>query len=182
MGLTGLKQINASDIGTVDTAAQEIVGSLAAGTALILVGTNTAVYQTDTSNASTVKYSGNIYIYLAGCANTIVGSVVTYTHAGATVLADTSTAVGLPLAVATGLTSSTSKWGWYLVLGTGCLATNNDVSANTRMQTTATGGMVDDTTTANKYVNGLIARGATTASGAAVTIGQVTFPIANLAV
>ena len=59
--------------------------------------------------------SGNEYIYLAGVASTIVGSVVTYDEAGVTTLIAVN-AKG-PVAVATAITVA-STWGWYCIYGT----------------------------------------------------------------
>lgn len=181
MGLTNFPNIAASDIANVDTVQNADFGTLAYGNAIILVGTNVASYQTDTSTGGTT-YDGNMYIYLKGVANTVAGSFVVFDEVGVTALATTSTAAGAQVAVATAVTDSATEYGWYLIHGTGVVATNGDVSDNARMQTTAgSNGNVDDTTTANKYLNNAFFRGATTSGAAAFTIGQVSWSSSNVA-
>lgn len=177
-------QIAGSDIAQVDTSAKQALGTIGYGQCFIDTATaNAPAYVSGPVSGDTVtEYDGNLYIYLQGCASTIAGSVVTYNLNGATTLVTTSTTPGLPIAVATAAIAATTSYGWYVISGAAVVATNADVAANTRLQTTATGGKLDDTTTANVYTNSIIARAATTAGAAALTVGQVSgFPLANLA-
>lgn len=85
-------------------------------------------------------YGGGEFIWLAGVASTILGSVVVYDTVGATTLTTASTKGSV--AVAMGATVA-DTFGWYQIQGTavvdaGTVADNGDVYS------TATPGEVDD--------------------------------------
>ncbi len=101
------------------------------------------------------------YIYLAGCASTIVGSVVTFDEAGATTLL-AANAKG-PVAVAMALTVA-STYGWYGIQGT----FPTDVVANSADNSTigreTTDGKVGDGRAAGDEIANCFQRAATTAA------------------
>jgi len=140
--------------GDVDTSARNLVGMRAFG------------YDT----------TGNIaeYIYLAGCASTIVGSVVTYDEAGATTLL-AANAVG-PVAVATGLTVA-STYGWYGISGTFLTDVVANCADNAKLGRETTDGKVGDGFAAGDAITGAVSRAATTT--AAVGLCQFLYPSVN---
>ena len=106
--------------------------------------------------------SGNQYVYLQGVASTVVGSVVTYDEAGLTTLS-VPNASG-PIAVAMGITVA-SKYGWYLINGSGSAYASTDVADNANVYLTATPGQVEDTLVAGDRVKGALFRAARTGAG-----------------
>jgi hypothetical protein len=118
------------------------------------------------------------FIYLKGVASTIVGSVVTYDHAGATTLivADASG----PVAVSMGVNVA-STFGWYCITGTVLV----DVVANSAAAAAAganpgretTNGKVGDGRAAGDEINNFFQRVATTA--AALAYCQISRPFVN---
>ncbi len=118
------------------------------------------------------------YIYLAGCASTIVGSVVTFLNDGTTALivADMSG----PVAVATGITVA-STWGWYCIQG----KVDVDVVANSAAFATSaknpgretTDGKVGDGRAAGDEIANFIQLTATTT--AAVVPCQIDHPFVD---
>lgn len=169
-------QIAASDIGTIDTVQKHTTGTLAYGSCYITAGSKTTggqAYLTAPTSTS-VRYDGNIYIYLLGVASTAVGDVVTYDEDGVTARG-TNALVG-QCALATAATVA-STWGWYLISGTGIgnLATN--CADNVALQTTATAGELDDTTVAGDDVWSAVSRVAVTT--ATTGLVQVNFPFMN---
>ncbi len=144
--------------GDIHTTARNVVGTRAKGI--------------DTSGSSAE------YIYLAGVASTIAGSVVTFDNAGATLLlvADASG----PVAVATAATVA-SNWGWYMIQGNILV----DVVANSAAAATTaknpgretTDGKVGDGRAAGDEINNFFQRTATTA--AALVLCQIDHPFVN---
>lgn len=142
----------------VDTAAKNLVGTVVEG----------------------VDDFGNYaeYIYLKGVASTIVGSVVTYDHAGATTLivADASG----PVAVSMGINVA-ATFGWYAIVGTILV----DVVANSLAAAAGvanpgretTNGKVGDGRAAGDEINNFFQRVATTA--AALAYCQINRPFVN---
>ncbi len=118
--------------------------------------------------------TGNIaeYIYLKGVTSTIVGSVVTYDQAGATLLI-AANAVGL-VAVATGITVG-STWGWYGICGvflTDVVA--NSAAAGALGRETTDGKVGDGFAAGDQIFGALMGNVATTA--AAVVLCQYMYP------
>jgi hypothetical protein len=119
-----------------------------------------------------------------------VGNVVTFDQNGnVTALATTSTAAGSQVAIATAAIPSgvAAGYAWYLLEGTGIvsvLGISGGITA-IRLQTSATAGVMANTTTASKYINlGWCDTTATSATGTSVSypvLGHVSFPIANMA-
>lgn len=145
---TGALLASVGNLTDVDTAARNAVGTVVAGT-------------DDFGNFAE-------YIYLKGVASTIVGSVVTYDHAGATTLivADASG----PVAVAMAITVA-STFGWYAITGTVLV---DVVASSAAAATTAknpgretTDGKVGDGRAAGDEINNFFQRVATTAAALA---------------
>lgn len=132
---------------------------------------HTTAKNTVGTRAKGVTNPGNEYVYLKGCASTIVGSVVTFDEAGDTTLI-AANAKG-PVAVACGITVA-STWGWYCIYGTVLV----DVVANTADNATVgretTDGKVGDARVAGDQIANFFTRAATTA--AAVISCQIGYP------
>lgn len=145
-------------LGDVDTAARTALGTVVNG----------------------VDDFGNTaeFVYLKGVASTIVGSVVTYDHAGLTTLlvADASG----PVAVAMGITVA-STWGWYCIKGTVlCDVVASSAAAATTAKNPGretTDGKIGDGRAAGDEICGLFQRVATTA--AALAYCQMDRPYVN---
>lgn len=114
------------------------------------------------------------YVYLAGCASTIVGSVVTYDETGATALI-AANAIG-PVAVATGITVA-STWGWYGVVGTFPTDVVANCADNKYIGRETTDGKVGDGFATGDMIQGAVSRAATTT--AAVVNCQFFNPFVN---
>jgi len=114
------------------------------------------------------------YIYLAGVASTIIGSVVTYDEAGATLLL-AANAVG-PIAVALGLTVA-STFGWYAIAGTFPTDVVANCADNAKLGRETTDGKVGDGFASGDAITGAVSRAATTA--AAVVNCQFLYPSVN---
>lgn len=116
------------------------------------------------------------YIYLQGCASTIVGSVVTFDEAGVTTLI-AANAKG-PVAVAMGITDATTEYGWYAIQGTHPVDTVNDSADNSTVGRETTDGKVGDGRAAGDEIANWFQR-ASTAGGAAVVNHQFDHPFVN---
>jgi hypothetical protein len=118
------------------------------------------------------------FIYLKGVAVTVIGSVVTYDHAGATTLivADASG----PVAVAMAATVA-NTFGWYCIVGTvpvNVVANSAAAAAggkNPGRETTD--GLVGDARAAGDEINNFFQRVATTT--AALALCQINHPFVN---
>ena len=118
---------------------------------------------------------GNEYIYLAGCASTIVGSVVTYDEDGATTLI-VANAVG-PVAVAMAITDSTSEYGWYCIFGQCEADIVANCADNAKLGRETTNGKVGDGFASGDAITGMVSRDAVTT--AAVATVQLCYPSVN---
>lgn len=153
--ITGPASAAAGAIGTVYTTAPMALGT-------VVTGTDTL---------------GNFaeFIMLAGCASTIVGSVVTYDEAGATTLL-AANAVG-PVAVALAITDATTEYGWYGITGTFPTDVVANCADNAKLGRETTDGKVGDGFAAGDAITGAVSRAATTA--AAVVNCQFMRPSVN---
>lgn len=98
-------------------------------------------------------YGGGEFIYLAGAANTVVGSVVTYnTDDGTTTLA-VANAVG-PIALAMSANVA-SQYGWYQIQGKGVAKVLSGFADNADCYLTSTDGSIDDTDVAGDYITNM---------------------------
>lgn len=114
------------------------------------------------------------YIYLAGVASTIQGSVVTFDEAGATTLV-AANAKG-PVAVATGITVA-STWGWYGIQGTFLTDVVANCADNATLGRETTDGKVGDGRAAGDQIANAFSRAAT--SSAAVILCQFDHPFVD---
>jgi hypothetical protein len=104
------------------------------------------------------------FVFLAGVANTAVGSVVTYDEAGVTALADTDTAATClgPVAIALSANILSTTYAWYAITGTFPVSLVANVADNALLYFCSTGGSLDDAATTDRQVTGIITRAATT--------------------
>ena len=86
--------------------------------------------------------AGNEYIYLTGLTATAVGSWVAYDELHITSLLIT-TSIG-PCAVAKAAVDASTKFGWYLIKGSGLGLALTAFADNATVNGTATAGSVDD--------------------------------------
>lgn len=136
-----------------------------------VVGAVTDIHDEARNPLGSVAYdeAGNRYKYLAGVANTVAGSWVTYDEDYATLLAVADAQGGVAIAQAAVVAN---KFGWYAIEGTHdalCLASFVD---NGKVYLTATPGSVDDTDVAGDAVIGAIGR-----SARDTTTGMATFQL-----
>ncbi len=119
---------------------------------------------------------GNEYIYLKGCASTIVGSWVTYDEDGATTLL-AANAVG-SVAVATAINTSTSYYSWYQIFGEveACLITGTADNGLLGFETTA--GYAGDGCAAGDAITGAVARESSSSTTGVYTC-QICYPSVN---
>lgn len=107
-------------------------------------------------------YGEATFVYLKGAASTAAGDLVSYeTDAGTTVrsVAAGATSNG-PQAVAMSACDATTKFGWYMVAGSGPVNAAT-VSDNTVLYLTATAGQVDDVAASGELIDGIRAKAAT---------------------
>lgn len=121
-------------------------------------------------------YGEGEFIYLKGVASTVVGDAVVYdNYAGSTTRAVAASRgpVGISMSA-----NVASQYGWYQINGTavGKAAT---VAANAVIQTTATAGTIDDTTTAGQYIEGAVTRTADGTPSAGFALLQLSRPSAD---
>lgn len=102
-------------------------------------------------------YGSGEFIYLLGCASTIVGSVVTYsgnssgTPTYQTALAPATANLAQPLAVAMSANVA-SQYGWYQISGNAVVATNGTLAAGPAPVYLAGSGQLTSTGAAGKQV------------------------------
>lgn len=116
---------------------------------------------------------GNEYIYLTGVASTVVGSWVTYDELGITTLL-VANAIG-PVAVASAILDSTSKFGWYCIWSMAVeasLAAN--CAANVSIGYETASGAAGDGKAAGDAIYGAVSRDSTTT--AAIATCQINYP------
>lgn len=152
---------------------------------MALLSNRTGIFSGDTTAIDTsakhkmltraFDVSGNEYIYLAGCASTIVGSWVTYDELGATTLL-AADAVG-PVAVAMAITDSTSEYGWYCIFGQCEADLVANVADNANLCRETTNGKAGDVGTAGDVITGAVCRD--TVTTAAVATVQLCYPSVN---
>ncbi len=122
-------------------------------TSITSVVTTTAINSTSIPIGTVVRGSdpslgGGEFIYLAGVASTIVGSVVAYNLSGqtSTLQPASSTYSGTPVAVAMAANTSTSGLAWYQIGGAATVSkTTIKVSPNVAVYLSATSGKITST-------------------------------------
>lgn len=117
--------------------------------------------------------TGNEYIYLTGVGSTVANDVVTYDEAFASTRI-AANAVG-PVAVAQAAVDATTKYGWYLIWGTGS-ANTDTVAADKACFIDGTAGRVDDAVVTGDLIVGMFTRSADTSNVATV---ELRYPVAT---
>jgi len=145
----------------------------------IVVGDTDDIHDTEVVKVLTraKDANGNEYIFLKGVASTVAGSWVAYDEQAVTALLDTDVAATLvsPIAVAQAAIVA-NKYGWYMIFGS-CSAGAATVVDNTKVFSTATAGVCDDTGTAGNQIIGAYWRSADSSSLATV---QLTYPVSGV--
>lgn len=124
--------------------------------------------------------NGNEYIYLKGVASTAVGDAVVYDEGGVTARLSTSTAVAQPVAVAMAANTAATTFSWYQIYGLATV-TAGTVAADAYLQSSASAGSVDDTTTAGKTIVGATSASATSSGTITAWLNYPFYPNAALA-
>jgi len=141
----------------------------------------TDVSSTDKEGVGTIRREGNDeYIYLKGVGSTVAGSVVTISTDGTYTTALITTALAaVPRKLAVAMAAIVaSKWGWYQVKGysTGIYGAAS-CAANTQLYSdTGTTGGVDDTSTSEHAIHGMVLGAAVPASSPATAVGMLDYP------
>lgn len=100
-------------------------------------------------------YGFGEFIYAKGVASTVVGDVCTIdTYGNASIRAVTGGTSFGPAGVVMSANVA-SQYGWYQIWGIGVVKAAT-VAAGAMAQITATAGTVDDTTTATRYIEGML--------------------------
>lgn len=122
--------------------------------------------------ASDPTYGEGEFIYLYGCASTVVGSVVTYnTLTGATTLIANTANLAAPVAVAMAANTGTTTAGWYQISGAAVIKkTAVKVSPSVKLYISATAGRLMSTAASGKCILNLISVNAATVASATSTI------------
>lgn len=116
----------------------------------------TAVYEVGkrckARDVGATAYGFGEFIYLKGVASTVRGSLVVIGDDYSTSLSATRSKGALAVALA--ITDSTSKWGWYQILGTGVI-TCGTVAANLPAYLVGSTGTIDDAVLAGDVIAGM---------------------------
>lgn len=144
--------------------------------------TNTIQYHVLGSriNAYDPVYGEGEFIYLEGCASTVVGSLVTWdggatVPAYQTVLAAATANAGQQLAVAMSINLA-ANFGWYQISGTAIVATNGTLAGANVKVYLAGSGQVTGTATTGLGINGARALTATGTPAAGLAVIQIQDP------
>ena len=141
----------------------------------------TDVSSSDKEGVGTVRREGNCeYLYCKGVASTITGSVVRVSNDGNYTTALLTTTLGqYPCKLAVAMAAIIAdKYGWYQVKGY-CAAIYAAASCAKERQIytdTGTTGGVDDTSTSEHAIHGMLLNTAVGAGGAATTDGYLDYP------
>jgi hypothetical protein len=115
-------------------------------------------------------FNNNEYVYLKGVTSTAQYSVVTYDDVGATALI-TANAVG-DVAIAQGAVDATTKYGWYLIYGSGT-AKCDTIASGKACFIDGTDGRVDDAVVTGDLIVGMYSRSADSSNTCTV---QLSYP------
>lgn len=131
----------------------------------------------DIIRATDPVYGSGEFIYLAGVASTVVGSLVTYdAYLGTTTLAPATGGSG-PVAVAMSANNLTTTFGWYQIQGTAVVkAPNAMVVGADVFMLAATPGSVDDAAVAGEQVLGAKVTTTTGTPSAGLALIQINRP------
>lgn len=114
-------------------------------------------------------YGSGEFIYLAGVASTLLGSVVVYNADDFSTTLAAANAIG-PVAVAMAVTVADTS-GWYQIGGKGVAKVLAGFADNANCYLTATAGSVDDAVVAGDYVFGM--KGASAVGTPAAGLAEV---------
>ena len=135
------------------------------------------VATSDKENVGTLRREGpNEYVWCKGVASTVRGSAVQYDEDYTTALLTTTTGV-IPNPIAFALAATVaSRWGWYQVRGDDTpMSLAASCPKDVKLYTTATGGVLDNTSAASTVaITGVVAD--TTVTGAAISNGLTLYP------
>jgi len=98
-------------------------------------------------------YGSGEFIYLAGVASTLLGSVVVYNGDNFSTTLAVANAIG-PVAIAMGATVASTK-GWYQISGKGVAKVLAGFVDNANCYLTATAGSIDDAIVAGDYISNM---------------------------
>lgn len=98
-------------------------------------------------------YGSGEFIFLAGVASTVVGSVVVYNPDDYSTALASANAVG-PIATAMSANVA-NQYGWYQISGKGVAKVLTGFADNADCYLTATAGSIDDTDVAGDYIRGM---------------------------
>jgi hypothetical protein len=125
---------------------------------------------------------GGEFIYLAGVASTVVGSLVVYNPvAGTTTLAPNTAGLDEPVAVAMGACTA-HCYGWYQIAGVAAISrvTGGKTSPTVKIYLSSTAGSITSTAATGKSIfNAITANTATVASAATTINVLIQRPFAN---
>lgn len=128
-------------------------------------------------NAVHATYGAGKFVYAKGVASTVAGDFCTINYqTGATVRADTTAATSFGPGGVAMSANVASQYGWYQVFGISVANCATTVAAAKYLQTTATVGVVDDTTTAGKTIVGMTSMGASGTPAANQLVAFLNFP------
>jgi len=99
------------------------------------------------------SYGSGEFIYLAGAANTLRGSVVVYNADDFSTTLAAADAIG-PIATAMAATVADTT-GWYQIQGKGVAKVLTGFADNANCYLTGTAGSIDDTDVAGDYIKGM---------------------------
>lgn len=142
----------------------------AVSTPAVPIGTIVTATDSTTSTTTGAQGSGE-FIYLAGVASTVAGSLVTYNPAtGVTVLAPTTANKTTPFAVAMSANILATTYGWYQISGVAAIA-KTTIKVNPAVAIYVTGsGQITSTAASGKQVTNAVSANATTIASATGTV------------
>jgi hypothetical protein len=135
-----------------------------------------------TVDAYDPTYGSGTFVYLAGVASTVVGSVVSYNQlTGVTALVPNTANLGRPLAVAMSANIVATTWGWYQVRGAAVIKKSAiNVAPSVKLYISATTGRLMPTAASGKQVlNAITVNAASVASATSTITAQINFPFAQ---
>jgi len=122
-------------------------------------------------------YAGAEFIYLKGVASTVVGSTVVWDSTGQTALTIVASRGQVAVAMAACLAS---QWAWYQISGIGvAFSSGQTVVTAAPLQATASPGVVDDTTVAGSYIDGMVSKSASGVPASTFTTVSLNRPCMN---
>jgi hypothetical protein len=132
-----------------------------------------------TAKATDANYGEGIFVYLAGVASTVAGSLVIYDQKAGTTTLTVAASRG-PVAVAMAPTVA-GQFGWYQVSGAGVVSTTaaGTGAANALLAVTSTAGQGTVSGSAGVKIDSLVCKTTQDAPGTGFTGVQMDWPSAN---